>query len=238
MSVCKGGYICKNYIKNKYSKHDEKKLIKEYEKYLLIRKEFDKQNGIIQPIRACVRNYSEKFNLKDLLDTTSEMQNLNEYFSTSREADSTIEEYRARTTTVGYFCSYKTKDNEIVLGCSFCRPKDFPYFSKWRGKLLAMAERCVVKDVNELVTESKAVVPNTTHLVLNPFGIQLFDMANLESISDELYTYDFGPGRCIVYYFPKNLILQAKDFIDRCCRYYGHVTFHEIEVAQSTIIKK
>lgn len=207
----------------------EKKIINasinEYKEYLKCRKVFDQYHGIFQPIRAAVRVYScnATMSIEELLSTTEEFAELNRLYTTKTATVLTENEVMQRTTTVGYFSAWSklSGDQYLKFGCSFCRPKDYPNFQKYRGKLLAMHDRACVYDIDDALKRIFIDIDEKTR-VFDPFHEKFFNMPNLSKVNRGLFMADTTCDHLVIYFFPKDLVTQARLFFDRCCRYYGH----------------
>ena len=191
-----------------------KQIITYWENYKHLRADFDKNRGIIQPIRAIVRevncwHVNHKNTINQIIQDAIQIQQL--FGRTDIDRD-LIRAFRHNTTTVGYLIAEPAPwGNHLIIGWSFCRPQDYPKFMKWYGLLRAFKNRKF--DTAEDITSSY-----TDELVTHLFD----EVPYLQNLITQEFTLDDTDDHegAIVYYLPFTLYEQISYFINRCVRYF------------------
>ena len=207
----------------------ENKAISDYLKYQDLRKKFDEQKGIIQPIRATVKVYSAENSFRSIIrsvinDTiTNTNTSLMTFMGHSPEEGARYKasSFVTDTTTVGYLTAYAEHcgDNKVSIkfGCSFCKPSDFPRFQKHIGLTKAIEH---YRSSIEASSEAKAM-KQLTEFDSEMMFLDLLNMGSVGCKAIDNFILDYlDNGDIIVYYFPYVLAEQLEYFIKRCTQYF------------------
>ena len=200
----------------KTTKKIKDEAIQEYLEYRAQRTFFEyDRKGIFHPIRAIVKTYTcGNSDLRTIINDARHVQNIVCLDQDLPLNDRSAHMWFARESSIiGYFSTavrQNENEKEYMLGCSFCRPKDYLIYQKHIALTNAMRPRVILND--EKLT--KICEKGTMSFVdLN------VDVLACRKDHIEIYEYLNKEGVC-VYYFPITLQEQFDEFIQRCGRYY------------------
>lgn len=170
---------------------------RQHDLYLDERKVFDAQNGIIEPIRACVIDDKDGY-YEATKKITDRLRCVIDILEAPEAYDQTADEYwKSISSIVGYFAAvYKENLQQPVLTYSLSSHQDIAKFDNEFGKLLAIHKALIYRDEN-----------NLKYLLDSHIGM-----------SDIWLPDDIDNNKCVI--FLRSPQEQAVHFIERCKRYY------------------